>query len=160
MARLWPFGNGSFLLAYANKLKHPTGPGTPKWTGHKHVGLALGELPLNGGSLQPFHDISQEPIFPYEAEDPDIFLDTTNNLTEMRWHMLAHRLVSNISTEVCAHAVASSPFGPWHVATIPAYTTTVDWVDDGAETANVEQAYRCMIQVLGKAFGSGHRFMI
>ena len=126
----WRFENGSFLLAYANKLKHPEGPGAPKWTGHKHVGLAVGELPLDGGPLQPFTDIVSEPVFPWEAEDPDIWVDTTNNLTAWRWHILAHRLVSNISTEVCAHAVAASPFGPWKVATTPAYTKDVEWVDD------------------------------
>ena len=37
----WPLGNGSFLLAYATKLRHPEGPGAPKFTGHKHVGLAI-----------------------------------------------------------------------------------------------------------------------
>eukprot|EP01052_Picozoa_sp_SAG31_P033995 SAG31_NODE_3912_length_3756_cov_2.368205_2_plen_338_part_00 len=124
----WPFGNGSFLLAYANKLKHAEGPGVPKWTGHKHVGLAMGELPLDGGPLRPFRDIVREPVFPWEVEDPDIFYDATNELSTWRWHMLGHRLVSNISTEVCAHAVAASPFGPWKVAPTPAYTKDVEWI--------------------------------
>ena len=116
----WPLENGTVLLAYATKLKSPPG-------GHKHVGLAVGELPLSGGVMKPFYDIVKEPIFPYEAEDPTLWLDTTNNLTSMRWHILAHRLVSNISREVCAHAVAASPFGPWKVATTPAYTRTIEW---------------------------------
>ncbi len=133
--RLWPLDNGSFLLAYANKLKHPP---VPHYTGHKHVGLAIGELPLDGGALQPFHDISEQPIFPWEVEDPDIFLDTTNNLTKYRWHMLGHRLVSNISKEVCAHAVAASPRGPWRIADIPAYNTTIDWVDDSGKVISYE----------------------
>ena len=125
----WPLKNGSVLLAYATKLKHPVGR---KYSGHKHIGLAMGRLPMSDGeTLQPFRDVSPEPIFPYEAEDPTIFLDSTNNLTNMRWHILAHRLVSNISKEVCAHAVAASPFGPWKVATTPAYTKTIEWADDG-----------------------------
>lgn len=79
--------------------------------------------------LRPFRDIAPEPIFPWEVEDPDIFVDSTNNLTAWRWHVLGHRLVSNISSEVCAHAVAASPWGPWKVATAPAYTRAVGWVD-------------------------------
>ena len=158
--RLWPLGNGSFLLAYANKLKNAPHPPT-KFAGHKHVGLALGELPLEGGSLQPFHDISEQTIFPWEVEDPDIFLDTTNNLTAYRWHMLGHRLVSNISTEVCAHAVAASPFGPWKVATIPAYNTTIEWIDDSGNVVsydyNGRERPRVIINRAGRpvAFSSG-----
>eukprot|EP00035_Acanthoeca_spectabilis_P029187 m.473564 g.473564 ORF g.473564 m.473564 type:complete len:351 (+) comp34541_c0_seq1:256-1308(+) len=129
----WPLKNGSVLLAYANKLENNP-PG-----GHKHIGLAVGKLPVTGEPLLPFHDISPEPIFPYEAEDPTIWLDTTNNLTDMRWHIFAHRLVSNISTEVCAHAVASNPYGPWKVASTPAYTTTIAWVTEG--TASISQTH-------------------
>ena len=126
----WPLKNGTVLLAYASKLKAPAG-------GHKHIGLAVGELPLSGGPLKPFRDISEEPIFPYEAEDPTIWEDTTNNLTEMRWHIMAHRLVSNISTEVCAHAVAASPFGPWKVAPTPAYTKEIEWAAEDTLSATV-----------------------
>ena len=139
-ARFWPFGNGSFLLAYANKLKHPPPP--PAFHGHKHVGLAIGELPFHGEALQPFRDISEQPIFPWEVEDPDIFFDTTNNLTSYRWHMLGHRIGVNTSTGVCAHAVAASPFGPWKVATIPAYTRHIDWIDDDGKVSSYSYARR------------------
>ena len=123
----WPLENGTVLLAYATKLK--------SHVGHKHVGLAVGKLPLSGGALAPFQDITKEPVFPYEAEDPTLWLDTTNNVTSMRWHIFAHRLVSNISREVCAHAVAANPFGPWKVATTPAYTTTIEWQNTDAAVA-------------------------
>lgn len=120
----WPMPNGTVVLAYASKMRSPS---TSK---HKHIGVAVGELPIDGGPLLPFRDVSKTPIFPYEAEDPTIWLDTTNNLTDMRWHVFAHRLVSDInnSSNVCAHAVASSPYGPWKVATTAAYNTTIEWV--------------------------------
>lgn len=62
-----------------------------------------------------------------------MWLDTTNNLTDMRWHVFAHRLKSDINnaSNVCAHAVASSPYGPWKTATTAAYDTTIEWVAEG-----------------------------
>ena len=128
----WPLENGTVLLAYASKMKSPS---TSK---HKHIGMAVGELPLSGGSMTAFRDISSAPIFPYEAEDPTIWLDTTNNLTDMRWHIFAHRLVSDINppSSVCAHAVASSPYGPWKVAATGAYNTTIEWASAGGEDSS------------------------
>lgn len=130
---LWPLGNGSLLLAYATKLKHAVGPHAPKFTGHKHVGLAIGELAdaSGGGRLAPFRDVTPQPVFPFEAEDPTIFYDATNTLSEARWHILAHRLVSNVSRAVCAHAVAADPRGPWTVASEPAYTAEIEWAGEG-----------------------------
>lgn len=128
---IWPLANGSLVMAYATKLKHPTGPDAPKFHGRKQTGVAMGEMAFKDGNPVPFRDLTAKPIFPYEAEDPTIFYDSTNTLSDMRWHILAHRLSTNTSDVMSAHAVAASPSGPWMVATEPAYNGhSVEWVDE------------------------------
>eukprot|EP01052_Picozoa_sp_SAG31_P060763 SAG31_NODE_19906_length_588_cov_1.789366_1_plen_88_part_10 len=56
-----------------------------------------------------------------------IWEDKTNTLSGQRWHIFAHTDFSGLAEEshwahVAAHAVASSPYGPWKVVCFDMHT--------------------------------------
>jgi len=135
----WSFENGSVLLAYSTGCPNCT---TSK--GHKHIGLAFGHT-VNG----PYIDLTpKEPIFPWASEDPVVWMDTTNNIGHERWHIFAHTDWTGVAEDhqwahVSAHAVASSPLGPWRVTHTPPYDRTIQW--DAHPSTHIETRERPQI---------------
>lgn len=131
---VWPFENGSALVAYSTGCENCSIS-----AGHKHIGLALAPSGLLGD--EPLQDLTPAvPIFPWASEDPTIFLDLTGGLNEKDpyWHILAHTDFSGVAEEglwqhVAAHAVALDPRGPWTVVPYPPYNRTISW-SDGSST--------------------------
>ena len=154
---LWPFYNGSLLIAYSTGCANCTTS-----AGHKHVGLAFAPAGLlsdgDGDEALTLEDLTpSEPIFPWASEDPTIFLDTTNG--KEVWHILAHTDYHGVAEgglwkHVAAHAVAEDPRGPWTVLPYPPYNRTIQWV--GGETTDVETRERPQL-IFSGGWGHGKR---
>ena len=156
---LWPFDNGSLLIAYSTGCTNCTTS-----AGHKHIGLTFAPSGLLSGDNDDdealtLEDLTpSEPVFPWASEDPTIFLDTTNEGKEI-WHILAHTDDHGVAEDglwkhVAAHAVAESPRGPWTVVPYPPYNRTIEWVD--GETTDVETRERPQL-IFSGGWGHGKR---
>ena len=124
---IWPFQNGSILLAYSTNCPDCLVSG-----GHKHIGLAFAEQ-WSG----PYIDLTpKEPIFPYASEDPCIFVSPETGT----FHILVHTDATGEAEKpidwkhVSAHAFATSPQGPWIVSDTPPYNRTIEWSDGETST--------------------------
>ena len=130
---LWPFANGSVLLAYSAGCTNCTTS-----AGKKHIGVAYGATWAG-----PYVDLTPDaPIFPFASEDPCIFVSPETG----SFHMFAHTDASGeaekpvVWPHVSAHAFAASPSGPWTVAASPPYTRAIEW--ETGEVATVRTRER------------------
>jgi len=113
---IWPFDNGSILLAYSIGCDDcEISPG------HKHVGVSYAET-WSG----PYIDLTpKEPIFPFATEDPCIFVSPETGT----FHILTHATAYDTGEwhGVSAHAFAHDPQGPWTVSDTIPYNETIEW---------------------------------